>query len=425
MEYYPSIQKMYCSYCGNTYSVEELHALQGEEEEKEWDAIPAGLDSGEPLKFGESPEDVQGLLIPSDDVRVIARKKLRAETMRHATIKMQILHCNACGGELAVNGVEVSSFCPYCGQATVVLDRVDECLQPDYIIPFKITKGEAELIIRNKISRGFFISDEMKNFEVEKLRGIYVPFWLYDLWYGDDQVWKYTVKRGKSSVTRYSTRIGECDYSKVTLDASRKLDDDSSRRLEPFHLEELQKFDPMYLSGFYADRFDVGLEESDQVAIMRAKRMFNDAMKKTISHSGAELISSNPCHVIKKRDYALLPVWFLTFRQDGMSYTIMVNGQTGKMVGALPYVKNKTYAAFGILAGALSAVILPISVMISKAVLYDFSDGRTLGAYFVLTPILAFTVWIRAIKKYKAYEQSVNLTMSGATSKFVKERADK
>ena len=122
-------------------------------------------------------------------------------------IKMQIVRCTACGAELAVNGVEASTFCAYCGQASVIQDRVDNVLKPDYIIPFKVTKEEAEGIIRKNLKKGFFVPKGIKNFEAEKIRGIYVPFWLFDIRYKDFQYWMYFLKKKRkdySNVRFYS-----------------------------------------------------------------------------------------------------------------------------------------------------------------------------------------------------------------------------
>ena len=40
------------------------------------------------------------------------------------------------------------------------------------------------------------------------------------------------------------------------------LNDDTSMRPEPFDLTKLKEFNPAYLAGFYADRFDVGIDEA-------------------------------------------------------------------------------------------------------------------------------------------------------------------
>ena len=403
MEFFPESQKMYCAYCGSTYSVEELNELLGEKEKTHgpWpaagEAIAASVDA----------------------------QKEKEQQRRHATIQMQILHCNACGAELAVNGVESPSFCAYCGQAAVVMDRVEDYLQPEYIMPFRITKDQAESIIRRKISDGYFIPEGIKNFEVEKLRGIYIPFWLFDMYYGDDQYWKYTVKRGKSSVTRYSHRLGDCHFQRMTLDASKNFNDDSSQRLEPYDMHDLLSFDAAYLSGFYSDRFDVGTDDLEDLAYRRAKELFDENVEKTIHHSGAKMVYTSPVHQVTKREYALLPVWFLTFRYENMPYTILVNGQTGKMVGAVPYVKKKAYAMFGILATIFCIVFSLIGAYLTPAVITYADEGKDIFVYFGLIGLAIYHTWFTAIKKYKAMLVSIGLTRSGTTSRFVRERQDR
>ena len=403
LEFLPDINKMYCMYCGASFSVEELHGKEGNHE-----ADPS------------TQADAEAGLAVTESVLN------KEEQRRHATIRMQILHCNACGAELAVNGVETSSFCAYCGQATVVMDRVDDYLQPDYIMPFKVTKDQAEATIRNKISEGAFIPEGIKQFEVEKLRGIYVPFWLFDIFYGDDQYWKYTVKQGKSSVTRYSHRLGECHFQKMTLDASKNLNDDSSQRLEPYNVKELLPFEAAYLSGFYSDRFDVGTEDLKSLAYSRAKVLYDEEAKKTVKHAGAKLHYSSPVHAVTKEEYALLPVWFLTFRYENMPYTILVNGQTKKMVGAVPYVKKKAIALFVVLAIACCITFAAIGAAVTPFVLSDFDDdGRIVGAYFAFIGLGIVTTWTTAIKQYRALNTSIALTRSGITSKYVRERQDR
>ena len=399
MEFSPSDQRMHCAYCGLSYSTEELNSIIDKT------GLYERINNGAQY---QNTVSMQGY----------------AETERaQATIKMQILHCRSCGAELAVNGTESSSFCVYCGQATVVMDRVEDYLQPEYIIPFRITKEKAEAIIRGRISQGGFIPDEIKNFKIERLRGIYIPYWLYDLYYGDDQYWEYTVRRGKSSYTRYAHRIGDCFFKKMTLDASRNLNDDSSQRLEPYNMHDLQSFDPAYLSGFYSDRFDVGTDDIDGLAVHRARDLFDDSMKETIKHDDAKIKSKSPVFRITKREYALLPAWFLTFRYEDAPYTILVNGQTGKMVGAVPFVKKKAFSLFGLLAlvGCLAFAI--IGAWLTPVVMTEFDDGRAIGMYYFLIGAAVFRTWSVAIKEYKAMLLSIGLTRSGITNKYVSERA--
>lgn len=397
LEYDPQSEKMHCAYCDNNYEPSEIgrQALSG--------------------AFDLCPEDA----------RDSAREKPK--------LRMNIAVCNSCGAELAVNAVEVSSFCPYCGNASVVMDRVEDCLAPDYVIPFKVTPEEAEEYIRGSL-QGRFVPDEIKNFELEQLRGVYIPFWLYDVYYGARQKWYYKVRVGKYSLPRYAYSLGDCVYHRLTLDASRKFNDSSSRRLEPFDMRELKPFDPVYLSGFYADRFDVGSEEADSIALSRAGKMFNKEMKDNVPN-GSSIDEEKVKAAILKTDYAFLPVYFLTFRHKDVPYTILLNGQTKKMVGAVPTKKKTAWALFSALAILFSTIFTLLYLSAIQAIA---SEGTTsyrrnerngywlyfMAVMFIVTGTMALS-WIGVIKKHRRLKKSVKLSRSITNNQLATERQEK
>ena len=64
-------------------------------------------------------------------------------------------------------------------------------------------------------------------------------------------------------------------------------------------------------------------------------------------------------------EYAMAPVWILTTRYQDKPYTFMMNGQTGRFVGSLPYDKVKSYWAFLI----AMLVTLPVFYLIVHAIM--------------------------------------------------------
>ena len=59
--------------------------------------------------------------------------------------------------------------------------------------------------------------------------------------------------------------------------------------------------------------------------------------------------------------YALLPVWFMTTRYKGKTYSFVINGQSGKMSGKLPISRGRFAAFFSVvtaLVGGLAALAL-------------------------------------------------------------------
>ena len=416
-------QKMKCEFCGSLFEINEL------EEKKQVKEIFGTNNSGKDLKIVNTGFDSFNLTNENfgDYNTLVARKeaeKMEAESRAKEFITMQKVKCTSCGSELLINGVESSTFCAYCGQATIVMDRVDDYLKPDYIIPFKVNQEDAERIIRTILNDGFFVPKEVKNFQVEKLRGIYIPFWLMDFNYSDSQFLKYSKRVGKSNVTRYVFMKGECDFKRVTVDASLQLNDYSSQRLEPYDMRQLVDFNSSYLSGFYSDRFDDKAENLESVAVQRMKVLFDQQMLEDSGHPSARLVSSNPKYYITKTDYALLPAWFLSFKYDGKPFTIMVNGQTGKMVGAVPFVKAKAYGIFAGLSAVLSLVLIPLLSFIYY-ILWDPKDVNKVFFGFIILVLCAIIfVWSGSIKTIKRINESIDLTNSKSNNKYMKERQD-
>lgn len=393
LEYDPLDERMHCEYCGSSYAPEEVNRLTPKE------ARPA------------------------------ASREEMDEARKRPTISMNIAVCNSCGAELAVNDVEVSSFCPYCGNAAVVLDRVEERLAPDYVIPFKVSSEQAELIIRSKLS-GFYVPRAIKNFEVERLRGIYMPFWLYEVYFSADQKWKYNVSDGRKNQTNYIHLIGECTYKRMTVDASERFVDESSQRLEPFYMKDLRPFDASYLSGFYSDRFDVGERESDRVALDRSWTLYDESVKMEIADHKASLVSTKPRMKVLKKDYALLPVWFLTFNHDKKTYTVLVNGQTKKMVGAVPISKIKAILTFVILAALFCYPLRFLGGCMVEYIGYEnkyhMKNDHDLAGYVVALMVFStIYFWSWALKKIFALRKSIDLSQSSVHDMLAKERQEK
>ena len=216
--------------------------------------------------------------------------------------------------------------------------------------------------IREQFGKGFLVPKEIKNFEIEKLSGIYVPYFLFDAYYYDNQRVTYSEGAGDKKKTRFVDFEAECEFKKISCDASKKLNDESTQRLEPFMLDDLRDFEPAYLSGFYADRYDMNERTLKNVVRVRCKELFDNEMKMDIMAENAKILSSHPKFELKKAQYVLLPAWFMTFRYKNEPYTILVNGQTGKVVGAVPFTKDKLIALFIAISGSKTSSILSFPI---------------------------------------------------------------
>lgn len=409
LEYNPAYDKMECPYCGSTFSTHEAMENQRMQDNAVKMVAPSAHPGGAGMTLGANVGTQTAVMNGSNQVSSSA-------VADGNTMECNIYTCTACGAELAVNGVEASTFCAYCGQPTIVFSRVSQELMPKWILPFRIQKDQAVNGIREKLNKGLFVPREIKNFEVEKVRGIYVPYFLFDVYYYDWQRLRGTVRRGKNTVTKYFVREAECDFNRLTCDASVQLNDESSQRLEPFDLRCLKPFEAGYLSGFYADRYDMTDKQLTGVAIGRTKALFDEQIRKTVSASNISIVENRPKYQVKNAEYALLPAWFLTFRYKNEPYTMLVNGQTGKVVGAVPFDKAKFSGMFV----ALAVVATIIFTAIGMLFIHDDMDGDIIKVVLVLAFVFYGTGW----RAFVSVKNNIALTKASKTAKFVRERQD-
>ena len=274
-----------------------------------------------------------------------------------------IYSCTACGAEIMVTPTETATYCVYCGQPVIVFDRVSSELKPDYVVPFKVTKRQAEYNIRQKIKKNPVVPKEFKDFKVDTLRGIYIPYWLYDFDYYDTQYYEVSRKvlGGMTQSTRGYFKEAQVYFRDLPTNASSVLDDKELQSLGKFDFREMLPFSPSYLSGFYADRYDIDFADAAEYAVYQAQQIFDYHMQNDLYKKGYEtafMKYKSPRVVAKSVSYLLLPVWFMTCQYEGRPYTILVNGQTGVVAGNLPIHKLKAWRLFGLCTAAISPIFL-------------------------------------------------------------------
>lgn len=338
----------------------------------------------------------------------------------YETMEQKIYSCSACGAKLMINDVEAASFCAFCGQPTIVFDRISRVRKPDLILPFKITREQARNSINGKLS-GTFVPKELRNIEPDVVRGVYIPFSFSDLTYEDRQLIRGKVSKGKNTYTRYFFRHAKARFSFLPIDQSVKFNDESAARLEPFPRNEFRPFDAAYLSGFYADCGDEGADSLEAKIKTRARDIFNKCVEDTVKAKKLTLCKNNREVDIDKTYFGMLPVWFFACRHEGLTYTIMVNGFTGKVVGAVPFDNAKVAICSALIGIPLCVVLGPVC-----AILFNFTSYGDDSFSDLLKLVVAAIVLVAgaAAAKLRAFKKSRKLTMESSIYELAKDRQD-
>lgn len=269
--------------------------------------------------------------------------------------------CNSCGGQIVADKNTAASSCPYCGNPVVMTGNVSGMYRPKKIIPFRYDKEQAKSAYRNFLKGKTLLPAAFKSeAAIDEIKGIYVPYWIFDgkaqahIWFDATRTRHYSDSEYNYTETKYYKlfRSGSVRFADVPVDASKNISDLLTESIEPFDHSESKEFNENYLPGFYADKYDVDVSESREVANRRIANSTNSLFASTTSLYDTCIPSSSNIFIQNgKQEYVMYPVWLLNIRYKGKIYSFAMNGQTGKLVGELPSDNGK-------LASILAAVFV-------------------------------------------------------------------
>ena len=307
--------------------------------------------------------------------------------------------CSSCGAVVITDENTSSSICCYCGSPALAARRLTKEFRPDYIIPFKVTKEEArakfvEWAKNNKYIPSDFTSKE----NINKLTGLYVPFWLVDCkceaeFYGTGYI-KQNNGRATFALDRFITFY----LSRVPFDGSKKISDRLMAAVEPFDYSEMKEYKDSYLPGFFAERYDqTPLELSEKVS-NRTRRYAETAIKlMSCGQYDSVTFSQGYSNASEfKHSYALLPVWFMNYQYNGVNFGFAINGQTGEVCGDLPFdpIKRNLELAKTV----VLRLVLPMLVMLAINILLLWLGTKSPDATDVLSILVTIMpyAWVVA-----------------------------
>lgn len=337
------VQQLKCEYCDNTFDIDTVRAYNESETQQQ----------AEEFTWQNTP------------------KQEWSETDRET---IRAFQCPSCGGEIVTDETTAATFCPFCDNPTIMPSRLSGGLKPDAVIPFQNGKEDAKAAFLS-LCKGKPLLP--KNFtsqqRVEKITGIYVPFWLYDCDADFDGSYKATrIHRWSDSRYHYTKtdhfllrRDAEAKFSGIPMDGSSKMDDVFMESIEPFDYSQLKDFDMAYLSGYFADKYDVPSENGEERIRQRVDQTIRDELQSTMIGYATVVPTSRQLRIDhSKARYTLLPVWLLNTKYNGKIYTFAMNGQTGKMTGSFPVCPKRTAAWFAGICAGVTALSMLVQVLL-------------------------------------------------------------
>ncbi len=333
------LQKMKCPYCDTEFEMDTLKAYDD-------------------VLHEEQPDDMQWDTQPGGDWQT------------GETDGMAVYVCKSCGGEIVGDENMAATSCPFCGNPVVIMGKFSGALRPDYVIPFKLDKQAAKEGLMKHLRGKRLLPKVFKDENhLDEVKGIYVPFWLFDadaaanIRYRATRVRAWSDSRYNYTETSFFSvlRGGTLGFEHVPVDGSSKMADDLMESLEPFDFREAVDFQTAYLAGYLADKYDVDAAASIARANERIKHSTENAFASTVQGYTSVTPENSSVQLANgAAKYALYPVWLLNTTWNGQQYTFAMNGQTGKFVGNLPVDKGAYGKWLLSLTGILGAVALAV-----------------------------------------------------------------
>lgn len=336
MVFDPEKQNYACEYCLSEFTQEELDALTPAAQEETTEEVPPqSEDAGEAL----------------------------------------IYTCPSCGAEIATDETTAATFCYYCHNPVVLSGKLSGDQMPSLVVPFKITREEAKnrfisWIGKKKYVPAAFFSKK----QIEKLSGIYFPYWTYDCTMQgglngtarDVRVWRAGDMEYTETKVFSIRRAGEISLHDISRNALKKSQGKMMEGILPFNLKEAKDFHTGFLSGFQAEVKDMEKETFEAEIANEVTGYAKNLLAGTVTSHGS--FTTDHFHADVKKGlwrYVLLPVWVLTYRSGPETYYFAMNGQTGEVCGKLPLDAKK----LGITCAGIFAVITALVTLIGGLIL--------------------------------------------------------
>lgn len=301
----------------------------------------------------------------------------------------QLWKCDSCGSEINSRGSDRTLFCPFCESTFVAEISPHQGHQrPEFIIGFGITKEQAGAKFQTWLSdRRWYHPQDLQSAQVvQKMRGVYVPFWSFstlatsrwsasigEYWY---RTQTYTVRDSKGRVSTRTRRVRETEwwplsgrhhqfYSGYLVSGSRGLSQEEADAIQPYNLPALQRYQPFFLAGWYSEEYSVNAQQALERSLQVFQHWENGNIQGFMPGDTSSNLQVQTEFSQTQSDLCLFPIYMLTYRYQNQNYRVLLNGQTGKLIGTKPYWRSR-------ITWVITWAIVLIAFLIAMAMLAQF-----------------------------------------------------
>lgn len=330
------------------------------------------------------------------------------------------IKCNGCGAEIVFDTSKATQKkCHWCGGILSINERIENGTVPDVILPFIVTKEQAYeemkkyLKDKRKYVRGTF----KKNFKIENITGVYLPYLLIDAntrcyfeGEGEHQTAQYEHKlygtiRYNSDVYKIK-RIFDLEIEDLTIEASIEKVNKNKKHttnniinsIMPFDTKNCIKFESSYLTNFTSEKRNINIDELNKKVETEIKDIARHKLNKTILDYDRGIKWTKEKVNIKGMRWisAYLPVWIYSYYDKKKTHYVAVNGRTRETAGSTPMDRTKLFAVYG----GLVIILILIVIFLEKK--YPGNSTAPVAAFMLVAFLIRY--YKQTCKEYKNLE---------------------
>ena len=345
--------------------------------------------------------------------------------------------CPSCGAEVIADKSTVADTCYYCHNPIVLSDKISGAMKPEKIVPFTLNKDSAiEEFHRFAKKKIFVPKDYFATAQMEKMSGVYYPFWVTD---ADTEAsmsavgkeirtWREGDYRCTETTIYDVERAGRIHFEDITTAAISTEDKAMLEGILPYPTDAYKDFSMPYLQGFVAKKRDLSRENITGEVRSRMGDYAEQLFRGTARQYDTLNVKSSSQNVLSSHWlYALMPVWILTYKKKGRTeksdktFVYAMNGNTGKLYGELPISAIKL--------AALCVAVFAAALLVFGAIAVSYFGDMTVSMIWagifaaVATTVTAVLIVRRYKRKLQApiypLEHYANLSLHHSKDRFV------
>ena len=325
LEFDPKVGQLKCPYCGTEVSVPQENVVRRIRE-----------------------NDFHAYLTP--DASRLARLAENAVEVA----------CESCGAVTEFTPPEVAGFCPFCA-AKIVAQPIaaNPLIAPEALLPFAVPKKDAQVAIKRWLGSRWFAPSALKNMaRQDGIAGVYLPHWTYDSQtqsryrgergehYWETERYSETDEKGQIvwkerqvQKTRWYPASGTVErfFDDLLIPASRAVNPKRVQDLSPWDLQALVPYEPAYLAGFRAQRYQVDLGTGFESAKEIMSGVIHSDVCSDIGGDEQRVHNIQTAYSDETFKHILLPIWIAAYRFEGKVFQVLINARTGEVQGERPY----------------------------------------------------------------------------------------